>query len=299
MGAIRFIQTKPLSPSCLLPCPLPPFVSVGGKPAMLSVYVPYVGSLRPGGNITLKGGCGDCSVSIDLFAKINPYLMALGLPLCVLGCAGSLVTLVLDTTGVVTGLAKVPPEPPTPETLEKIALDTAAVTQDCRCVLDTLLPSGICLYIKFVRDLLRLVAALIRCFTSLLGDIIRVSLTADIMQLSGVVRVRSHGICLAQLVRNQLDNANLSFDVIWAILLVTESIFKLAGAIPGDPLGGVFDAMALAIADFRAKAAGRVTADVSQTIPDATNLKNDLNDVAAALDAVSQPLTLVVDALCP
>lgn len=320
--AITFVKTKKLGATCILPCPIPTLTP--------KISVPFSApgfEMSGGGMLKLTGGCTDCNLAIDLFAKISPYILSLGIPLCILQCAASLITLVTDTVDVakgtvslVTGIAEVPPKFPTPaavqEVVDKLTKvtgdptdgdpvgDIALVAQDCACILDVFGPQGFCPFMKLMRDLLRLIAALLNCFATLLGDILKVSLTAQFMRRSPTVRVQSQGVCLGSIARDQLNRLNVQMDVVWALLGAAEVLFKFVEGI-ADPLipGGYppdakISAILGKVTIFQAKAAGTQTANIDLVIPQCTELRDAAFEIRDVLNGVANTLNTVISVVC-
>ena len=274
-------------------------------------------ALKTGGNLTLKGGCSDCSIALDLYAKLSPYLMSLGLPLCVLGCAAALfnamsdsLTLLKDTVPIFTAV------PPDPEKLKKWGEDALKVSTEnlpeigskCSCLMDVFALTGICKFMRLIRDTLRLVAALLQCLATLMGDIIRVGIKANLLSQSPDIRIQGSAACLGQLGTNQLNYLNQQMDAVWAIILGVTAVFNfvetVAGAfIPGGyPPEASIAAIGVAIEEYTNKAAAAMAngTDVKLLVPNCQALQKVVLDTASVFESAAAPLTFAIQlAQCP
>ena len=325
---VRFVKTSTVSQSCVLPCPLPT--------TPLSITVPFtatipgLGSVSGGPKLTLNAGCTDCSVAIDLFAKITPYMLALGLPLCIINCVASLFNVVNDvvsiatgTVSTITGLTEAPPKFPTPsdmteinKTLKKMTVgdpsanppepsDVLKAIQDCKCLIDIFTPYGVCLFIKLIRDILRLVAALLNCLGTLLGDILRITIRADFLRKSPQANLQSQGVCLGSISRSQMNRLSVEMDVVWAVMLAAGTLFKFVEetfelVAPGKyPDAAKFSVIVDKINAFQAKCTGMQSTNLDLVIPDCTLLKQLCFEFRDDLNAVAELLHQIVTVTCP
>lgn len=309
---ITFTKTQNLRTTCILPCALPQSLTIT-IPFMAEV--PGLVGLKGGGKLELKGGCTDCSLAVDLFAKITPFVISLGIPLCLIQCAMALLNVVTasidltqDSVGLVSGLAEAPPKFPTPGDVKEVT-DTAAdlvtnkvpaLIQDCRCVLDLATPLGLCPFIKLVRDVLRLVAALANCFATLLGDVIKLSIRANFMRVSPNFRIREQGVCLGSLMRNQLNRLTGQMDVVWAIVLLLGAVFGLIELIPGYPPEAKITPIIKIIEAFQAKATGMQGISLDLLVPKCEEMRDAAFEIRDALNYIAELLNIFTTVVgCP
>ena len=326
---IKFIKTSTLSSACVLPCPLPA--------SPMKLYIPIMDSvLKSGANLTLSGGCSDCNVAIDLFAKLQPFLLSLGIPLCLVRCALALlntvtdaVGVITDTVGLVTGLADAPPTFPTPgaigdinHKLQKLTVgfpngdppnqgnppipgDLLVVIQDCACVYALFTPLGLCLFMRLLRDMLRLVAALLNCFATLMGDILKISFKVTLFYGSLDVRIRQQGVCLGKIARNQLDKLNIQLDLVWLLITGATALFEFVEKACETFAPGMYPDVAKVsvikakIAQFQTGSAGQLGGSVDLLIPNCTELKKLALDMKDYLNNTADIIHAVVSVTCP
>jgi hypothetical protein len=119
------------------------------EPATLSISLPTGGTLPAIGDFT-RGIPDDCSLAFNLLAQVGPLLGNLD-------CIIKMLQLVEPLVNVVTGLTKVPPDPPAEDIL-KLA---QALPPALNCIAKLLVPPlGLA---QFLRDILLLIARLLRC----------------------------------------------------------------------------------------------------------------------------------------
>lgn len=120
------------------------------EPATLTVSLPTGAVLPAIGDFT-RGIPTDCSLAFNLLAQIGPVMGNLH-------CVINILKLVEPIVGIITGLAKVPPEPPGPELMQKL---TDAVQPAMKCIVKLVVPQfGL---VFFLRDVLTLIARLLKC----------------------------------------------------------------------------------------------------------------------------------------
>lgn len=326
---IRFVKTPIVSSACVLPCPLPA--------SPMKLYIPIMDSvLKSGANLKLGGGCSDCTVAIDLFAKLQPFILSLGIPLCLVRCALALlntvtdaVGVITDTVGLVTGLADAPPKFPTPGDVEDINHkvqkltvgfpngdppnqgnppipgDLLVVIQDCACVYQLFTPLGLCLFLRFLRDILRLVAALLNCFATLMGDILKISFKVVLFTGSLDLRIKQQGVCLGKIARNQLDKLNIQLDLVWLLITGATALFEFVEKACDTFAPGMYPDIAkisfikAQIAQFQTGAAGQLGGDINLLIPNCTELKKMALDMKDTLNNTADVIHAVVSVTCP
>lgn len=143
------------------------------EPATRKLSLPTGAVLPAIGDFT-RGIPTDCSLAFNLLAQIGPVLGNLH-------CVINILKLVEPIVSIITGLAKVPPEPPGPELVKKLA---DAVPPAMECIVKLVVPqAGL---VIFLRDVLDLIARLLRCLVekleslaSLLGGLSLQISTAD------------------------------------------------------------------------------------------------------------------------
>jgi hypothetical protein len=128
------------------------------EPKTLSISLP-TGAVLPAVNDFTRGIPTDCSLAFNLLAQIGPVMGNLH-------CVISILKLVEPIVNIVTGLAKVPPEPPGPELVQKLA---EAVPDAMECIVKLVVPqAGL---VIFLRDVLDLIAKLLGCMCQHLGSL--------------------------------------------------------------------------------------------------------------------------------
>ena len=123
----------------------------------LKVTLPTGGSLAAFTDIS-KGIPTDCQLTLSLLLQLGPLLASMECVLKILGVLGPLLE-------VITGLAKVPPSPPGPEILGKLAKAVEALMP---CIGLAIPGAG---FVPFVRDLLCLILKVLKCFLGQLKTI--------------------------------------------------------------------------------------------------------------------------------
>ena len=125
-------------------------------PAPVKITLPTGGSLQAFTDMS-KGIPNDCSMSFNLLVQVSPLLAAIECPLKILKVLGPLLK-------VITGLTKVPPEPPTPALAAQLA-DAAADLAPC-----LLIPTPASI-LPFVKDILCLIRSVLNCLVSQLRSV--------------------------------------------------------------------------------------------------------------------------------
>ncbi len=126
------------------------------NPKPLVINLPTGGSIQAINDLS-RGAPTDCSMSFSLLMQLGPLLASLQCPLKMLKLLQPLVE-------VITGLAKMPPEPPTPELLKKV---TDAVADLVPCF-GVLAGAGVPV---FILDILKLVRRVLGCLVGQLKTV--------------------------------------------------------------------------------------------------------------------------------
>lgn len=247
---------------CVKPC-VPSFDAV--------LTIPYMGPFKAIGDINLKTDCSGCELVVNLFAQLNPFMMSLGIPLCVLNCLGGIVQFaqsIPDALG--------PPPDPT-----KIATALANIAVQCKCVITSILPPPaglICQFLKMIIGLLSAVLSVVECMNSLLSHLLTLKLRAAIALGDLNIGFQKLGICLNQEADTLLQNVLVKFNLIAVLFSAMEVIFTLVNAaIPIPQLAQINQAFAT----FTAATSGSpAIADVQSAL---TALQTALTDVIVAL----------------
>lgn len=312
---VRFVKTNQIIPACVVPCPLPP-INLQPK-----IIIPFLGNeLIAGGNLKLTGGCGDCNVALDLYAKLNPYLLSLGLPLCAMNCVLSLLTAVndgLDLLGTTVDVfTTIPPDPTQVSDWGKkakdiIAKDVPDIALKCQCVLNMFLPTGLCQFIKLARDTLLLVSSILKCLATLLGDIFRIGLKANLLSQSPDIRVQASAACLAQIGTNQMNDLNQQMNAVWALILGIGAVFTFieeAGTLLLKPFGvdypedAKFSKITDAIEMFLNKTSAALAngTDIKLLIPNLAEFKALVLEMVGIMEDTASVFTFIIQTgQCP
>lgn len=207
---------------------LPPCEAVRlPMPQPLKISLPTGGSIQALTDMS-KGVPSDCAMTFSLMLQISPFLAAIDCPL-------KMLKLIQPLVDIITGLSKLPPEPPSP----KLIGDFAKAAADLAPCFLTATPVP---WVPFVCDLLKLVRAVLSCLVGSMETMVRLFGGLS-LQLAAAA---DNPDLLAQLQCAQ-DNANASaqsmmqaIEPVSAVLSLASPLFALVGveAITLEPPGG-------------------------------------------------------------
>lgn len=205
------------------------------QPQKLSLCLPFGGAFQSIADVS-KGIPDDCEVTFSILLQLQPLMGSLG-------CFIKLLKLIQPLVDIITGLTKVPPD------LGKVAgavpafAEAAADIASCFLAFQTSIP-------KFVRDLLHMIAKLLKCIAGTIKSIAEMMSGLEISiqsaQASGNKALMDQLNCAKDNAKAQADAALGSMDMIAAVLAVAEPLLAIAGITPTLPtIGSAQDAAAL------------------------------------------------------
>lgn len=256
---------------CLKPCaPLPP----------LNLTIPFMGAgLSGSGNLNLDSGCANCEIVGNFMLQLNPLLSALGLPLCLLGCAAAMLEFALavpDALG----------PPPNPGKLVTAVTNLAPA---CSCLVGMALPppvGPICDFLKMVRDIVQLFFEILSCLVGLVQHLITLNLSASLMLGSPVPGIVSAGQCLSDQILLLMDALNGKLGGFNTIIGIMKPIFTLLGALVPSPFNTQITNLQNGFAVFTASTS--IGTPPGSFLTSLQTLVTIVGDVYAALQTLAQ-----------
>lgn len=223
---------------CIKPCP--------SNITLPQLTVPLMGSvMKAQGTLSVRGGCDGCELAGNFLLSLNPLLAGLGLPLCILGCAASIV-------GFVRAVPDSLGPPPDPTSLTSAV---AQVISRCSCVLEMALPppvGAICDFLKMVSDIITLISMIITCLVGLMTHLASFSLKASIMLASPDPVMKATGSCLIDQGQGMTDLLNQKLGGLYALLAILEPVFALLAAVTPPPFSDTIQDLKDGFATFQA-----------------------------------------------
>lgn len=210
----------------------------------LSITIPGAGTVEALGSFSLQG-YNACMEARAFLGQINPIFAALGMPLCLLGCISSIMS-IFD-------IGSFPP------------IDVGAIPrmiQQCKCLL-SFTPIGFC---GMITGLIRAVVAVLDCLLNLLGDLVQMSARIADLAASGASVVDIE--CLEAQVGTLQKSVMQGFGPVVKLWDSVGFLFEFVG-IPFQSLsdigstGGLPEALAV--------------------VSDIKNVLNDISKVAASI----------------
>jgi hypothetical protein len=203
------------------------------KPKKLKITLPSGGTLNAFTDLS-KGVPTDCSLTFSLMLQLAPLLASMDCLLKILALLGPLVE-------IVKGL----PFPP----VSAVKKFIKAATDLAPCLA---IPSGAPL-IPFVRDILCLIAALLRCFVGQLKTIRKLmaglSLQIQAAQDSGNTQLMATLECAQQNAQASASGTMSALEPVFALLSLVSPVMQMAGApalsVSAPALGSQADVAAL------------------------------------------------------
>jgi len=208
-GALSKLVEKPI---CI---PIP-------KPSKVEVNMPMGGSIKGIVDIT-KAIPDDCSLSFSLVLQLQPILVNFT-------CLLKVVKVLQPMIDVITGLAKVPPDAPkVAEAIPKL-LEAVPPLVDC---IAQFVGLGIPL---FVRDLLMLIAKILKCIAQQLRSVLNVmnglALQIGSAQANGNTELLATLQCAQENAENSAQGMMSAIDPVLFLLSLAEPFLGMAGVDP-------------------------------------------------------------------
>lgn len=260
---------------CITPC-------VPNLDLVPSLRIPLAGPISAGGDLSLKASCTGCELVANLMLQISPFIMSLGLPLCLLKCAMGLINPILDMKDIVTSL----PVPPV-EAITKFVDDVTKLPGEdaCGCVIALLLPTGFCVYVVFIYDFLGMIVGILTCLKSLMEHLLKLNLQASAMGADVDIETQKVAACLLSYNGAQQSKLIVKFDAVRQIFKLLQALFVLVESIiPGYPTEAKFSTILAMFDGFKATVE---TPDIG--LGDVITAIEDLISVLGPLDNPEAP----------
>lgn len=192
------------------------------KPGKVEINMPMGGSIKGIVDVT-KAIPSDCSLSFSLVLQLQPILVNLD-------CLFKIVKVIQPMMDVVTGLAKVPPDAPKVAGAIPKLLDAVPPLVEC---ITKFVGTGIPL---FVRDLLMLIAKLLKCVAQQLRSILNVmgglALQIGSARANGNTELLATLQCAQENAQNSAQGMMSALDPILVLLSLAEPFLGMAGVDP-------------------------------------------------------------------
>jgi hypothetical protein len=231
------------------------------QPQKLNLCLPFGGSFQGIVDVT-KAIPDDCSLTFSILLQLPPLMASLGCFLKLLGLLKPLVD-------IIGGLTSAPPNPgkiagAMPDFV-KAGVDVVA----CFVSMQLGIP-------KFIRDMLHMIAKLIKCIAQQVKSIAELmsglELSIQTAEASGNKALMQQLQCAKDNAKAQADAATGSMDMIAAVLAVAEPLLAFAGVSLSLPtIGSAADA-----------------AELEQTANTMLSVGTSIDQIASALDALGQ-----------
>ena len=192
------------------------------KPSKVEINMPMGGSIKGIVDVT-KAIPNDCSLSFSLVLQLQPILVNLD-------CLFKIVKVIQPMIDVVTGLAKAPPD--VKKVGEAIPKLLEAVPPLVECI-TKFVGTGIPL---FVRDLLMLIAKLLKCIAQQLRSILDVmgglALQIGSARANGNTELLATLQCAQENAQNSAQGMMSAIDPVFVLLSLAEPFLGMAGVDP-------------------------------------------------------------------
>ncbi len=247
--------------------------------AIQQFRAPFMGPIKAGGNLSLKGGCDGCELSVNLFLQIQPFLISLGIPMCLLKCLGKVIKVVIDLKDILTDL-------PAPN-ISPIMKDMAKIPTQagCLCLINLLLPTGICVFVILVRDVLLVIISLINCLISLLTHLLTLTLRVAIMAADPSTEIQSASVCLNAVCAAHKSTLIARFDAVSVLFEALEAVFTFIEALAPLPEGAKFLTLMAYFTSFSGSVSTPTPPGADAIIELLTTLKHNLENRAPGDEA--------------
>jgi hypothetical protein len=203
---------------CINPCPasynMPPFVKNG-------ISVPFFDTgVKPSAHFKMTAGCDNCEMAASFMAQLQPFMMAIQLPMCILGC----IKHVIDA---VSAIPKAIGPPPDGTELQKIKDAILGIEKDCPTCFLGFSVFTVC---AFVRDILDLIITLLNCAKQILSKLLVISLRAGGLMMDPEISIQKTGACLYGLMKIQLERTLVNLDLLGTLLKAVQLLVDFTGA---------------------------------------------------------------------
>lgn len=219
---------------CLMPCPPDEIIP--------KITIPFMGEgMFAQADFALTGGCDGCQIVSNFMIQLQPLLAAYGLPLCLLGCMTSFITLALalpDSLGP-------PPDP------SAIISAVAQVVERCQCVVQLAMPppvGPICAFLLMVRDIIVIIKMVSDCIIGLIRHLITLNLSASL--LLGDPDTEKAGACLAAQVQRLCDALRGKMDPVTKLWQIIQPILALLAAVTPAPFSETMEQLSTGFIAF-------------------------------------------------
>ncbi len=219
---------------CVMPCPPDEIIP--------KIKIPFMGEGMLGqADFSLTGGCDGCQLVGNFMIQLQPLLASYGLPLCLLGCLTSFITLALS---LVDALGP-PPDP------SAIVGAVAQVVERCQCVVELAMPppiGPICAFLLMLRDIIIIIKMVADCVIGLVRHLISLSLSASL--LLGDPDTEKAGACLAAQVQRLCDALRGKMDPVTKLWQVIQPIIALLAAVTPAPFSETMEELSTGFVSF-------------------------------------------------
>ncbi len=204
-------------------------------PQKLNLCLPFGGQVQGIVDVT-KAIPDDCSLTFSILLQLPPLMASLG-------CFVKLLKVIEPMIDLVTGLTKVPPDAQKIAAAAPKLAEAAVEIAGCFMQIQTGIP-------KFVRDMLHMIAKLLKCIAQQLLSIAELMSGLEISiktaEAAGNKALLEQLQCAKDNAKAQSDAVMGSMDMIAAVLAVAEPFLALAGVSLSLPtIGSAEDAFAV------------------------------------------------------
>jgi hypothetical protein len=205
---------------CIPPCPtsmvIPPVAAEG-------LTIPGINTkVKPVLNMSLKASCDTCEVVTSFMLQIQPFLVSLPMPLCLLKCVMKIIAAFKSLSNMIGDL-------PAPDPTDPVKKLSMAVIECTKCVTG-FSPGKFC---ALLRDLISLVIALLNCIKGLFSKILLLNLRVGLGAMDAEPTIVSASVCLANLVRVQTETMIIKTST---VALILQSVGFLLEFVPVSPI---------------------------------------------------------------
>ena len=219
---------------CVMPCPPDEIIP--------KITIPFMGEgMLAQADFALTGGCDGCQIATNFMIQLQPLLGSFGLPLCLLGCMTSFISLALSLEDALGP----PPDP------SAIIAAIAQVVERCQCVIKLAMPppaGPICEFLLMLRDIIIVIKMVSDCIIGLIRHLITLNLSASL--LLGDPDTEKAGACLAAQVQRLCDALRGKMDPVTKLWQVIQPIIQLLAAVTPDPFSSTMDQLATGFIAF-------------------------------------------------
>ena len=203
--------------------PVPHSLCIPFPPKPAQLRFPGGAQLQGIGNVSEKIP-DDCTLTFSLFAQLGPLLGNFK-------CIFDILSLLAPLIEIIGGLAKVPPQPPSPKVLQDFGEAAAEVA---KCVAQFTTPLGLA---QFVVDILDLILKILSCVIDALKSALSL-LTSISLDLASAQAAENDVLIdmLACAQENAMNGANASLTAIQPIPAILDVISAIMGIVGADPI---------------------------------------------------------------